>query len=182
MRSVSSSASRARIQFSLPITVLISPLWAMKRYGWASGHDGKVFVEKRLCTRASAALEPRVAEVGEERRDLVGVSMPLYTRVRAERLGKYTPSSSCSTRLRTTKHLRSRSTPESCGWPSGVVTKTCRNDGSASAACWPIMALSIGTSRQPRTCKPSAAAIFSMPLRAAASASASRGRKPMPVA
>ena len=47
MRSLCSNASRARIQFSLPITVLISPLWAMIRYGWASGHDGNVLVEKR---------------------------------------------------------------------------------------------------------------------------------------
>ena len=54
MVSVLSSASRARIQLRLPWTVLISPLWAMKRYGWASGHDGKVFVENRLWTRASA--------------------------------------------------------------------------------------------------------------------------------
>ena len=28
------SASRARIQFSLPVTVLISPLWATRRNGW----------------------------------------------------------------------------------------------------------------------------------------------------
>ncbi len=54
MASVPSSASRARIQLRLPWTVLISPLWAMKRYGWASGHDGNVFVENRLWTRASA--------------------------------------------------------------------------------------------------------------------------------
>ena len=46
--------SRARIQLRLPITVLISPLWAIRRYGWASGHDGKVLVEKRECTRARA--------------------------------------------------------------------------------------------------------------------------------
>ena len=32
-----SIASRVRIQLRLPCTVLISPLWAMKRYGWASG-------------------------------------------------------------------------------------------------------------------------------------------------
>ena len=43
-------ASRARIQLRLPLTVLISPLCAMSRYGWASGHDGNVLVEKRECT------------------------------------------------------------------------------------------------------------------------------------
>ncbi|SKZ72266.1 Uncharacterised protein [Mycobacteroides abscessus subsp. abscessus] len=51
---VSISASRARIQFSLPVTVLISPLCATRRNGCASGHDGKVLVEKRECTRPSA--------------------------------------------------------------------------------------------------------------------------------
>ena len=35
--SLASSASRAAIQFRLPRMVLISPLWAMNRYGWASG-------------------------------------------------------------------------------------------------------------------------------------------------
>ena len=36
---------RARIQLRLPLTVLISPLWASMRSGWASGQDGKVLVE-----------------------------------------------------------------------------------------------------------------------------------------
>ncbi len=48
------SASRARIRFRLPRTVLISPLCAMKRKGCASGQAGKVFVENRECTMASA--------------------------------------------------------------------------------------------------------------------------------
>ena len=42
-----SRASRACIQLRLPWTVLISPLWATYRNGWASGHDGNVFVENR---------------------------------------------------------------------------------------------------------------------------------------
>ena len=45
---------RAAIQLALPRTVLISPLWQMKRYGCASRQDGKVLVEKRWCTSASA--------------------------------------------------------------------------------------------------------------------------------
>ncbi len=49
-----SSASRAAIQLRLPRIVLISPLCAMIRYGWASGHDGNVFVENRECTSAIA--------------------------------------------------------------------------------------------------------------------------------
>ena len=44
--------SRAAIQLRFPRTVLISPLWASIRNGCASGHDGKVFVEKRECTIA----------------------------------------------------------------------------------------------------------------------------------
>ncbi len=52
--SEASCDSRARIQFTLPISVLISPLWAITRYGWASSHYGKVFVEKRECTRPIA--------------------------------------------------------------------------------------------------------------------------------
>ena len=54
IRLVDSMASRARIQFRLPRIVLISPLCAMYRYGWASGQDGNVLVENRECTRASA--------------------------------------------------------------------------------------------------------------------------------
>ena len=42
-----SSPSRARIQLMFPRSVLISPLCAMYRYGWASGHDGKVLVLNR---------------------------------------------------------------------------------------------------------------------------------------
>ena len=33
------------IQLTLPFSVLISPLWASIRNGWASHHCGKVFVE-----------------------------------------------------------------------------------------------------------------------------------------
>ena len=40
-------AWRARIQLTLPRSVLISPLCAMKRYGWARSQLGKVLVEKR---------------------------------------------------------------------------------------------------------------------------------------
>jgi hypothetical protein len=36
------------------MTVLISPWWAMKRFGWARDQLGKVLVENRWCTSASA--------------------------------------------------------------------------------------------------------------------------------
>ena len=47
------SASRARIQLRLPASVLISPLWARYRYGWARAQDGKVLVENREWTSAN---------------------------------------------------------------------------------------------------------------------------------
>ena len=46
----STSPSRARIQLALPFSVLISPLCPIMCNGCARSHDGKVFVEKRLCT------------------------------------------------------------------------------------------------------------------------------------
>ena len=46
--------SRARIQLTLPRSVLISPLWAIIRYGCASSQLGNVLVEKREWTSASA--------------------------------------------------------------------------------------------------------------------------------
>ncbi|SIN14221.1 Uncharacterised protein [Mycobacteroides abscessus subsp. abscessus] len=53
---------RARIQLRLPLTVLISPLCAMVRKGWASGQEGKVLVENRECTIAR-----RVVNRGSDR-------------------------------------------------------------------------------------------------------------------
>ena len=53
-RSDSRIASRACIQLMFPASVLISPLWALIRCGWASAQLGKVFVEKREWTIASA--------------------------------------------------------------------------------------------------------------------------------
>src|SRR6476619_4604649 len=58
-RSETSWDSRAAIQLRLPLTVLISPLCATERYGCASGHDGKVFVENRECTSAIAEAKRR---------------------------------------------------------------------------------------------------------------------------
>ena len=50
--SEASCDSRARIQLTLPRSVLISPLWAIMRYGCASSQLGNVFVEKREWTSA----------------------------------------------------------------------------------------------------------------------------------
>ena len=44
---------RARIQLTLPRRVLISPLWALSRKGWARSQRGRTLVEKRAWTMAS---------------------------------------------------------------------------------------------------------------------------------
>ena len=62
--SEASCDSRARIQFTLPRSVLISPLWAIIRYGCASSQLGKVLVEKRECTSASASVPLVLARSG----------------------------------------------------------------------------------------------------------------------
>ena len=77
MRSLDSSASRARIQLRLPITVLISPLCAMKRNGWASGQLGNVLVEKRECTTAIAEATRSSTRSGKKWSSWSVVSMPL---------------------------------------------------------------------------------------------------------
>ena len=69
---VASSASRAAIQLRLPRIVLISPLWAINRYGWASGHDGNVFVENRECTSAIAEVSRSSDRSGKNVTQLVG--------------------------------------------------------------------------------------------------------------
>ena len=47
-------SSRASMASVLPLMVLISPLWRMKRLGWARIQLGAVLVEKRLCTMPMA--------------------------------------------------------------------------------------------------------------------------------
>jgi hypothetical protein len=76
-RSEASWDSRATIQLRLPLTVLISPLCATKRYGWASGQLGKVFVENRECTSAIAEAKRRSDRSGKKGSSWPVVSMPL---------------------------------------------------------------------------------------------------------
>lgn len=76
-RSETSWDSRATIQLRLPLTVLISPLCATKRYGWASGQLGKVFVENRECTSAIAEAKRRSDRSGKKGSSWPVVSMPL---------------------------------------------------------------------------------------------------------
>ena len=47
-------SSRASMASVLPLMVLISPLWRMKRLGWARIQLGLVLVEKRLWTMPMA--------------------------------------------------------------------------------------------------------------------------------
>ena len=77
IRSESSSASRARIQLRLPITVLISPLCAMNRNGCDSGQLGKVLVEKRECTTATELSTRSSTRSGKTWSSWSVVSMPL---------------------------------------------------------------------------------------------------------
>lgn len=74
---VASCDSRARIQLRLPLTVLISPLCATKRYGWASGQLGKVLVENREWTSAIAVAKRRSDRSGKKGSSWPVVSMPL---------------------------------------------------------------------------------------------------------
>ena len=75
--SEASCDSRARIQLTLPRSVLISPLCAIIRYGCASSQLGNVFVEKRECTSASALSMPLVGQVGEVAAELRRGQHPL---------------------------------------------------------------------------------------------------------
>ena len=77
MRSEASSASRARIQLRLPITVLISPLWAMNRNGCASGQLGNVLVENREWTTARAEAIRSSTRSGKKLSSWSVVSIPL---------------------------------------------------------------------------------------------------------
>ena len=47
-------SSRESIRSALPRMVLISPLWRIKRLGWARSQLGLVLVENREWTRAMA--------------------------------------------------------------------------------------------------------------------------------
>ncbi|KFI84105.1 hypothetical protein BPULL_1871 [Bifidobacterium pullorum] len=69
--------SRACSQLRLPWMVLISPLWASRRKGWASGQLGNVLVEKRECTMATRAAIRSSLRSGKNPVSCMVVSMPL---------------------------------------------------------------------------------------------------------
>ena len=74
---LAAAPARVRIQLRLPLIVLISPLWAMYRNGWASGQDGNVFVENRLCTSPIALAKRSSSRSGKNAPSWSVVSMPL---------------------------------------------------------------------------------------------------------
>ena len=66
--------------------------------------------------------------------------------------------------------------------PAASATKIWRKVGMTDSAVAPIIDESIGTSRHPRTTRPSSAQIFSTSSAAAEHASSSAGRNAMPTA
>ena len=78
--SEASTDSRAFIQFTLPRTVLISPLWHRNRYGCASCQLGNVLVEKRWWTRHSALARRGVRQLAGKNRRSAAPAAGLYRR------------------------------------------------------------------------------------------------------
>jgi hypothetical protein len=76
-RSLASCDSLARIQLMLPLRVLISPLWAIRRNGWARSQLGKVLVENREWTRAMADSNRSSRRSGKKLGTWKEVSIPL---------------------------------------------------------------------------------------------------------
>ena len=77
-------SSRASILLTLPRMVLISPLWAMSRLGWARCQLGSVLVEKRECTMASDDSYSGARKSSKKVRSCPTRNIPLYTMVRLD--------------------------------------------------------------------------------------------------
>jgi hypothetical protein len=105
--------------------------------------------------------------------------MPLYTTVRLDSDGKYTPVSR-SIRLRSRNVIRSRASPSTR--PVRADTNNWRNRGITDRAVAPRLSGACGTSRQPTTTRFSSAARSSICSVTFAASSASCGRKPIPAA
>ncbi len=99
--------------------------------------------------------------------------------VRDDSDGKYT-SVSRSERLR--RQNASRSRPMPTRRPPVAVTNSWLNVGITLIAVAPSIEASVGTSRQPRTVRPSSAAISSIRWRVLVTASSSPGRNAVPTA
>ena len=178
IRLLASIASRARIQFRLPRTVLISPLCAIYRYGWASCQDGNVLVENREWTMASADRYRSSDRSGKKGWTWGGDSIPLYTMVRDDRLAKYMPLCRRA-RLRRQNAIRSSSIPRCRPVPA---RKSCARWGCTARAPRPQASGWCGTSRQPRTTRFSASASRAMAALASFRPAVSLSRNTRPAA
>ena len=67
-----STGARATAHWRLPSMVLISPLCASRRNGWASRHCGKRIGRKALVKHRHRGLEPGVSQVGIELDQVLG--------------------------------------------------------------------------------------------------------------
>jgi len=77
---------RAQTQLRLPLIVLISPLCASMRNGWARRQRGSVLVEKRWWNTAAQALSSGWEKSGNASRSRPGATIALATNVAADRL------------------------------------------------------------------------------------------------
>ena len=144
--------SRARIQLTLPISVLISPLWPITRYGWASSQVGNVFVEKRRVDQRHAGAEALVLEVRVEVAELVADQHPLVdARARGEARASRSPGRRPARRSGGSRRACARRRPGRRRSPSPAPTNSCLMYGRVRLAVSPTCSSSIGTSRQPRT-------------------------------
>ena len=78
-------SSLESILSTLPVIVLISPLWTINLLGCAFCQLGLVLVEKRECTVAIADLKSLCCRSSKNERSSVTKNIPLYTIVLLER-------------------------------------------------------------------------------------------------
>ena len=162
MSGVCISASRARIQLRLPCSVLISPLWATCRYGCASGHDGNVLVEKRLCTSASADSMRSSLQVGEELAELRRGQHALVDERAARQRREVDRLVARDLVLAALADDEQLAVELDAGRAARVVDEELAEAGHDAAAPWRRPSIgSTGTSRQPSTRRPSSATIAS---------------------
>ena len=160
--SLASCASRARIQLRLPLTVLISPLCAISRNGCASGQLGKVLVENRECTSASAVANRSSDRSGKNGSQLAGGEHALVDQgargQRREVRRRPRARRACAGRRPCRSQRQCRRRPAA----GRAATNSCAKRGMARAGGGADAGrASTGTSRQPRTVRPSSAAIRS---------------------
>ncbi len=150
--------SRARIQLTLPSSVLNSPLWALMWNGCASAQLGKVLVEKRECTMASALANRGVGQVGVEARELGRREHSLVDHGARGEAGQVQVVAGRELDQRgASRTAGARASSPSVVRPAG--TKQLADHRAGLARRSPACASSTGTSRQPTAAEPSAATL-----------------------